>query len=987
MDLNALQPDCSGLPEELRALVEQAWGRFSEAAGDCVTHLDAECTLPEAFASELARVWAGSDFVVDTCCRDPACLFDLLISGDLFRAYEPDEYARRIGALLDDVDDDAGLRGVLRRVRRREMLRIVWRDFSRRADFFETVYGMSGLADAAIQHAESWLYRAACERWGTPCSVDGTPQRLVVLGLGKLGAWELNVSSDVDLMFFYPEPGETRGGRRALANHEFFGRLGQELIGALNQQDADGFVFRVDMRLRPYGQSGALVMHFDAAEEYYQDHGRDWERYAMIKARVVAGDLERGRAFLAGLRPFVYRKYLDYSAFDSLRVMKDLINQEVRRKGLQADVKLGRGGIREVEFIVQSFQLIRGGRDTRLQDTRLWPVLELLEAEELLPAGAAGDLREAYLFLRNTEHAIQGMADRQTQALPRDELGIRRVAWIMGYSEPDPFLADLEAHRGRVNLHFERIIDIDMDATGPGSRRRPAESWTGLWMGTLTGGEATRLLEKHGFAEPEAALESLRELRSEDLTQRLQAVSLQRLDESLPLLLETLANAAPEVDRTRTLGRILPLVRGVVRRSAYLLLLIENPGAMDHLVRLCAASPWIAAELADTPSLLDELLNAETLYSPPDREELQEELGQQLLRIPQDDIEQQMECLRYFKDAHVLRVAASEIAGTLPLMKVSDYLTFIAEVVLQHVLELAWQYLIEKHGRPGTSGGEAPDFLILAYGKLGGIELGYGSDLDLVFIHDADHQAVSEGDRDGRRQIDNATYFTRLAQRLIHLLGTRTASGILYEVDVRLRPSGASGLLVSSLKGFEEYQLDSAWTWEHQALVRARVVAGGRALTERFEALRARILSRERDLERLQAQVREMRGKMREALGTRAGQISADAMFDLKQDEGAIVDIEFMVQYAVLAWSHACPELLRYTDNIRILENLAAAGLLAPEDAELLTEAYKAYRSAAHRQALQNAPASVSVEEFQEYRAAVSRLWRRLIEEPPCAPG
>ncbi len=627
------------------------------------------------------------------------------------------------------------------------------------------------------------------------------------------------MSSDIDLIFAFPGKGETRGGRRALDNQQFFIRLGQKLIQALDQITADGFVFRVDMRLRPYGQSGALALSFAALETYYQDQGRDWERYAMVKARVVAGDQRAGQVLMDTLRPFVYRKYVDFSAFESLRSMKAMISREVRRKGLENNIKLGSGGIREIEFVVQAFQLIRGGRDRELQQRELQIILKELEALELLPSPVVGELRDAYVFLRNLEHALQGLEDKQTQVLPEDALSQARVARIMGYDDWSACQQALSDHRQRVATHFSNIIateDSEQD-----SASGVEDGWYELWLAEMDEPTALSWLAEQGFENPETSFKKLTDLRTSRTVQTLQTQGRRRLNQFMPLLLSALT----EVDNaSETLDRTLQLVEAILRRTAYMVLLLENPGALTQLVRLCSDSPWIASLLAESPLLLDELLNAESLYTPPAKAELQDDLRQQMLRIPFEDLEEQMESLRYFKKAHVLRVAASEIKGTLPLMKVSDYLTWIAEVVLDHVVDVAFANLVSRHGYPRRADGSAcdTDFAIIGYGKLGGIELGYTSDLDLVFVHQADPQLATDGDK----PIDNAVFYTRLGQRIVHILSTQTPSGQLYEVDMRLRPSGNSGLLVSTRQSFEKYQLNDAWTWEHQALARARGVAG-----------------------------------------------------------------------------------------------------------------------------------------------------------------
>ncbi|WP_286976120.1 bifunctional [glutamate--ammonia ligase]-adenylyl-L-tyrosine phosphorylase/[glutamate--ammonia-ligase] adenylyltransferase [Pseudomonas sp.] len=929
----------------------------------------------------LRRVMAASDFVLQQSLRDPQMLLQLADDGELERRKAGGEMRQQLQDWLADCasEDDLGSR--LRRFRARQQVRIIWRDISRQADLKETCADLSDMADACIDLAYQWLYVGHCEQFGMPIGRrTGQAQHMVILGMGKLGAHELNLSSDIDLIFGYPEGGETEGVKRSLDNQEFFIRLGQRLIKALDAITVDGFVFRTDMRLRPYGSSGALVLSFNALEQYYQDQGRDWERYAMIKARVVGGDLAAGAQLLEMLRPFVYRRYLDFSAIEALRSMKQLIQQEVRRKGMAANIKLGSGGIREVEFIAQAFQLIHGGRDLSLQQRPLLKVLATLEGQGYLPAAVTDELRQGYEFLRYTEHALQAIDDRQTQMLPDNDRDRARVALIVGFDSWQAFHDCLMHWRGRIDWHFRQVIadpdedeSIDADEVVGGD-------WIPLWEDSQDEESACRQLTEAGFAEAQSAWQRLIGLRSSNQVRAMQRLGRERLDAFIPRLL---AQTAEHDNPDLVLERVMPLIEAVARRSAYLVLLTENPGALQRLLTLCAGSPWIAEQITRFPLLLDELLNEGRLFSPPQAPELVAELRERLMRIPEDDLEQQMEALRHFKLAHRLRVAASEIAGTLPLMKVSDYLTWLAEAILEEVLALAWRHTQQKYGTPKRIDGTYcdPGFIIVGYGKVGGIELGHGSDLDLVFIHDGDLQAET----DGPKSIDSAQFFTRLGQRIIHLLTTQTNSGQLYEVDMRLRPSGASGLLVSSLGAFQRYQENEAWTWEHQALVRARVLVGCEDVAAKFETVRGAVLGRKRDLKQLRTEVSEMRAKMRDNLGTRATQagmadnaFDAAQAFDLKQDAGGIVDIEFMVQYAALAWSHEHPSLLEFTDNIRILEGLEQIGVLASEDVGLLQEAYKTYRSAAHRQALQKQPGVVSGDQFHEQRRSVMRIWQTL---------
>ncbi len=927
-----------------------------------------------------ARLLAASRFAATCFERDPRLLAALRNSGDLQRSYTEDEISARLAPQASACEDSDSLDRLLRRLRRREMLRILWRDFNRLAPTMETTRDTSLLAEACICVAQDWWHKALVAQHGEPRNRAGEPQQLVVIAMGKLGARELNVSSDIDLIFSYPDKGTTDGEQKPTSNQEFFIKLGQKLIGALDRSTVEGFVFRVDMRLRPYGESGALVHNFSALEEYYQDQGRDWERYALIKARAITGDPGRARQLMRCLQPFVYRRYIDFSVIESLRDMKEMISAEVRRRGLQADVKLGGGGIREVEFIVQCFQLIRGGRSAPLRNVALLPVLRALVDEDCLPAEAALELEQAYLFLRDVEHAIQGYEDRQTQSLPTSAAAREALLAAMDFADWDSFESVLGKHRSRVSAHFAALI-------APPEASVSEVSDTGIWPNAIE----PAALEALGFADGEQVAEALGKLRGSSRLRQLQSEGRDRLDQFMPKLL----CAAAAIDDSDTgLERVLPLVVAVARRSAYLVLLLENPEALKELVQLCAASPWISAELARNPVLLDELLDAADLYTPPDREALADELRQQLARLAPDDLEGNMDALRYFKAAQQLKVAASEVTGRLPLMQVSDKLTFLAEVILERALAMAWQDLTGRLGRPsreqdgsrvsyGDDGLADCGFVVMGYGKLGGIELGHGSDLDLVFIYDS----AATGTTDGERALDCSVFYTRLGQRIIHILDTRTAMGPLYEVDMRLRPQGNSGMLVASFKAFSDYQQNSAWTWEHQALVRARVIAGDRALAQRCEAVRREVLCQPRVPAELAGEVVDMRAKMRAHLLPASAEASGE--FHLKQGRGGIVDIEFMVQYAVLAWAHQTPALAEWSDNIRILETLSREDLLSRGDSENLIEAYKSYRTAAHQLALQQQPDVVDAERFAQQRAVVQSCWKQLLgeaEKSPTAP-
>ncbi len=944
----------SKLPEPLAEQVMHWWGEFASQQG--------ENSLDEAVAKSLPVVWAASEYVARQCLRHPEEFFAL--QARLLQSADQAQFAAQWESMIDPVEDEAGLLHVLRRFRHREMVRILWRDLAGWAELEETCRDLTHLAQSCIDGALNWLYPRFCDQYGTPCYDDGSPMNLVVLGMGKLGAWELNVSSDIDLIFTFAEEGETRGEGRTLSHGEFFIKLGQKLIAVLDQQTPEGFVFRVDMRLRPFGDGGPLVTSFDALETYYQAHGREWERYAMIKARVVAGDQAAGEELMNMLHPFVYRRYLDYGAYESLRDMKGMIAKQVKRKGLEQNVKLGLGGIREIEFIAQVFQLIRGGRDPALQERRVLAVLPLLQERDVLPEFVVRELAAGYRFLRDVEHRLQGVLDQQTHDLPEEEYPRLRLAWSMGFDNWQSFYGELEHHRQHVHNHFDQVFAAPQNV-----EEENENIFYDLWHANLDKEQATHALEEAGYRQPAAVLSRVTDLQDGRLYQSLSTNGKRRLDRLMPLLLGAAAQAD---DPDLTFERVLEIVRTIARRSVYLALLVENPLVLSQLVKLCQASPWLSRYLSRYPLLLDELMDVRSLYAPPAKTELAAELTGELAQLEPDDHEQAMEALRHFKHTNVLRVVAADVSDVLPLMKVSDHLSWIAEVILEEALQQAWQHLSERHGQPVASrdSGEK-GFAVIAYGKLGGYELGYGSDLDLVFLHASEDQNEMT---DGNQPLAVPVFYARLGQRLIHILTTHTPAGVLYDADLRLRPDGASGMLVSNLSSFEGYQLNKAWLWEHQALVRARGVAGDHDIIDRFGTVRQTVLGRERDLEELRAEVVKMRQRMRTELAKKA-----PGCVDIKQGEGGMVDIEFLVQYYVLGYAHQYPDLLTWTDNIRILDTLADTGLLETAETEQLKDAYRAYRGHTHRMALQEQKVLAPEGEFDEHLTLVKRIWDQVL--------
>ncbi|MEW7974655.1 MAG: bifunctional [glutamate--ammonia ligase]-adenylyl-L-tyrosine phosphorylase/[glutamate--ammonia-ligase] adenylyltransferase [Candidatus Thiodiazotropha endolucinida] len=948
-----------GLRVNLQQETEKQWQQWQQKLNEAGLPIPQEAEFHQA----ALKVWEASDYVVQCALRYLELLPDLYRDGDLNRSFSEGQMSQRLALVLESVSDETGLSQTLREFRRRQMVRIIWRDLAGLAPLDETLEDLSALADSCIDRALQKLYAWFCDQMGTPRNQAGEAQSLVVLGMGKLGARELNLSSDIDLIFAYPEGGQTDGVRQ-FTNEQFFIRLCQRLVQVLDNHTGDGFVFRVDTRLRPFGNVGPLAMSFAAMESYYGSQGREWERYAMIKARVVAGDSPAGDELMALLRPFVYRRYLDFGAIESLREMKQLISNELHKKGMEANIKLGPGGIREIEFIGQAFQLIRGGRDRELQIRPILLVLQCLQERGLLPEYAVQELSESYRYLRLVENRLQAWQDRQTHVLPADEVDRLRLARSMEYACWDDFSSQLEHYRRRVQEHFDMVF-----AAPQTSSDEETQPLTGVWHDSVDQEQAIEALRAAGFSNSEQALRQLHTFRGSHAYRRLSTKGRERLDQLMPLLLEAVGQSEWADD---TLHRVTGLLEAIAQRTAYIALLVENPLVLSQLVKLTAVSPWVANMLIRHPILLDELLDPRRLYSPLKRAELNVDLADQLARIDEDDLESQMELLRLFAQSNRLRVAAADIAGQIPLMVVSDYLTWIAESVIEQVIRLTFRELVRRHGRPPGLARDETGFAVVGYGKLGGIELGFGSDLDMVFLHGcADRNAFTDGDK----PVSVDVFYARMAQRFIHIMTTRTPSGILYDVDMRLRPNGNSGMMVSSLETFETYQHNSAWTWEHQALVRARVVAGDKRINDRFEAIRRQVLSRQQDPARLQGEVVEMREKMRASLDK-----SNPDQFDLKQGTGGIVDIEFMVQYTVLRWAHDYPELLVWTDNIRLLETMSKLGLLNDYAAERMMGIYKVLRAAYHRSALQDLPALVEIAILAEERALVQEIWSCLMQ-------
>ncbi|CAH1387789.1 bifunctional [glutamate--ammonia ligase]-adenylyl-L-tyrosine phosphorylase/[glutamate--ammonia-ligase] adenylyltransferase [Candidatus Nitrotoga sp. M5] len=848
-----------------------------------------------------------------------------------------DEMSALLAAM--PVTDEDSLSSALRGLRKRVMLKLLTRDLGGLADLEEVMSGMSALAELTVQRAQHFIMESLEQQYGQPIDeLSGEPQQLLVIGMGKLGGKELNVSSDIDLIFLYPEDGNSNGSR-SISNHDFFSRLGRRLINLISELTQDGYVFRVDMRLRPYGDSGPLVMSFAAVEEYLVAQGREWERYAWIKARVISpADYPATQELMQLVQPFIFRKYLDFGAFESMRKLHAQISQEVQRRDRIDNIKLGSGGIREIEFIAQVFQLIRGGRDVSLRIRPTLKVLQLLSEHGQLTSDIIEALSEAYVFFRRLEHRLQYMDDQQTHDLPKNIPDQAILAEGMGYPDYAALLKQLNHHRSLVSGQFALIFNTQKDSTIASV----------LWHENLNVEELQNDLGKLGYTDTTTLAERLLHIRDSGRYKQLPNTSRQRIDKLIP---QFITLCAEPNNRDQTLPRILNLLESISRRASYLAFLAEYPKVLPLLIELASASEWACEYLIKHPILLDELLDAREIYRVPDWIALDAELLTQLEQC-NTDTERQMDVLRQFQHVQTFHLLAKDLQGLLPLETLSDHLSNLADLVLRHVLQICWRDASKKHQQQAQ-------FAIIAYGKLGGLELGYSADLDLIFLYDDQHP-------------DAAEIYAKLAQRINTLLSSYTSAGRLYEIDLRLRPNGASGLLVSSIPAFAEYQQDHAWVWEHQALTRARFCTGDPQVGEQFETIRNKVLCKSRDLNELRKEIVAMRQKMQDT------HPNDSDMFDIKHDRGGMVDIEFIVQFLVLAHAHAQLELTANSGNLALLMLAGKLGLIKVELAEATSNCYRTLRALQHKMRL-NSQSPCRVDRETIDITSVITLWEELL--------
>ena len=985
---NSLTELLSKVPESLHTIVENYWHDWCAVCEK--SEFDSFPDLPYVL---LGKTWACSDFVARNCIRYPAVFNSLNKEGfQLSRSFK--NYQELVSGITNSVGDETTLMKQLRELRQQEMIRIAWRDLNSLADD-ETILGeLSDFAEAIVSVTLLHLEKQQAEIYGMPQDSKGREQALLTFAMGKMGGRELNFSSDIDLIFAFAEDGETSGARKT-SHYEFYLSVIRKLVKVLDEVTADGFVYRVDIRLRPFGKDGPLAMSFSGMEHYYQSQGRDWERYAMIKAKLITGREEDKKYLQSLLTPFVFRRYLDFSMIESIREMKAMINVQMKRKGMTDNIKLGRGGIREIEFIGQTLQLIRAGREPELRERSIIKVLTLLAEKKYLKKEEVEQLIPAYWFLRKLENRLQMRRDMQTHELPSDEAERQAICLAMGFSTWDELLKVLLQHQSSVDSVFQNLISIDgvtkdenLEDLPSGSLasglKRDKVSPIVLFWDDLEGSEEVRQhLRDLNYQDVDELFKLLVQLRNSSQLKQLTAENHDRLSRLVSSLVSSAVNYDNAYD---LLERVVRLVKALAGRKVYVSLLVEYPETQEKLLQLCAASEWFTARLINHPILLDSLLTIElnTDVVAEQQDDIRQLLEIELKQIePQntepakidnyaddDNLEQQMDRMRQFKRKTVFSVAVSDVFYQQAVELVSDRLTDLANVLVEKILDISWRAMVAKYGQPVcVVEGETcyPTMSIVAYGKMGGNELGYGSDLDIIFLHN------SGGDKqntDGEKSLDNQHFFARVAQRVIHFLNTRTYSGVLYEADTRLRPNGQSGLMVSSVAAFELYQREKAWTWEHQALIRARFVTGNALIEQEFDRIRSSVLRQSVDARQLLKDVVVMREKMREHLTNKSVE------FDIKQDAGGLVDIEFMTQAGILIHAEEDEQCIAHTATLELINELKQVGWYHVEEAEELSQAYRYFRKLKNWQNLQCIADSSDV---PAHRDKVVATWNRLM--------
>ncbi len=920
--------------------------------------------------SEVISLCYASPFIKRVCISQPEWLSALFSEGALKQNYSFDEYRRLLKPAFD-ADNIEVLQQELRKLRTANFARIAWRDLQQYASVQQTLIELSIFAEICLQGTLLWCFEWLRSRSNACEFVQNLPQNIVVFALGKLGGGELNFSSDVDIVFACVDQDIYTQEQAAKAT-DFYLKVIQLFIKVLTEQTKDGFVFRVDTRLRPFGESGTLLPSFSSIDQYFQTHGRDWERYAWMKARVVAGDMSKGEQFLHEITPFIYRRYLDYGAMQSLREMKLLIDKKARLNFDKEDLKIGFGGIREIEFITQMFQIIHGGKNLSLQVQSTLDALQQLKNQGLLSSDWVNDLTAAYLFLRKAENALQLREDQQVHVLPTSSEHKSHYAYLVNKHNWEEFYTEYTRHAKNVNELFQSILNVNDDAQDAQPGSIEIEN---VWKQIDEKEYCLEILTKNFKQNADYLFTHLKKFHDSSRVKKLIPVARNRLDSFIPIFLQELKEFDEPIP---VFDRFLNILKQIILRSTYISLLIENKNKLSAVFSLIQASPWISKYLSTHPLLLDEVLSMDSAYEPPSFIAMQNQLNL-MLQDEELDLERFMQVLREFKHSQVIQIAAMDVVESFPIMKVSDHLSWLAEVCINSAVQYANEELKVKYGTPQcVLDGKVcmPELLIVEYGKLGGLELGYGSDLDVVFLHTSrgEHCETSGSETNGSKKIHNDIFFTRLVQRAIHILTTVTSNGKVFEMDLRLRPHGESGPIATSIHAYENYLMNDAWIWEHQALVRARPVKNNPILVEKFSTIRKKVLCIKRNIEDVRSSVLEMRNKM-----LSANKSDSNSVFNVKKDVGGIIDIEFMVQFLVLSHAHKFPQICEYTDNVRILESCAEAGLIDSSDNSILKEIYLKYRKYLHQVSLQMSSDFAELDKFNSERQVVQKYWASLL--------
>ncbi len=914
---------------------------------------------------EFRFVLALSEFVSNTIYSYPKECCQLIEQGALDDPSFHIEPASYVKEYVDDKLSDFDLKRRLRVLRRIHYMAIAWRDLCGFADINEVFEKLSSLAEAVVLRLLEVVRSQLKKVYGDAFDSDGSPLPLLVIGMGKLGGRELNFSSDIDLIFTYPMEGET-SGPRVVTFREFFSKIVQRMANFLSDITSDTFCYRIDLRLRPFGDAGAIVNSFDALQVYYETQGRTWERYALVKGRILgqSGELDSYAAELTSmLRPFVYRRYLDYGAIQSLRKLKHLIESEVRRRCLNNNFKLGKGGIREIEFISQSFALMRGGRYTELREESLRKSLKNIISLDLIPREICEKLDESYVYLRRLENIIQEISDKQTQNLPDNSKDMARVVAAMNYDSEEHFRADLDEVMQFVHEEFKKVVADEEDSE---------EDYKNfdLWEADSDLEEMCAELEPHMVNK-----ENTRDMAGDIITLK---TSLARMPVG-PVGRETLLELMPKViylitkeqQSAALFKRMSGLIEKIALRTPYIQLLRDKNEVLERFIELLKDNHFASELITSHPILLDELFIPQYFTKPPSPDEFLSMLQEQLLRIDRDDLEAVMEELRLFKKIMVFRIALSDKAGKLPLMKISDALTWLAEALIKELIVIAWELNVQKYGEPEGRSVNDPGIAVIGYGKLGGIELGYKSDLDMVFL-----KRAGDGVTNGENGVPESIFYQRLIQRIMHLATTTTVGGILYDLDMRLRPDGDTGVLISDTDSFDLYQKGRAWTWEHQALVRARPIAGSSDIIEKFNQIREEVIRAEKDDQKLKEDVVGMREKMRSHLDR-----SSDKFYDIKHGVGGMIDIEFISQYLLLKYAPIYPQMKLWSDNVRILEECSNLGIVDKSITDELIAAYIDIRQIYHELSLADLPRLISVSDRIPATYRVEEIWKKIFSE------